>query len=350
MFLLREIRRGDLDDLEKLAQQLDTLNLPNDRERLKRAIETSRRSFAGEHDSIEHPLFVFALRDLSEDRLIGTCLIVAKHGTSERPAVYFDIHERTHYSTTLDRQMNHRILELEVVEDGPSEIGGLVLAPEYRGHKLKLGKWLSFIRFLYMGMHPELFEDAVVAELLPPLDDNNMSEMWRHLGAKFTQLDYRTADRISRENVEFIQSLFPKEPIYESLLPDRVQKDIGTVGEDTKPAEHMLRGLGFQWDGTVDPFDGGPTFRCEVENCEAINRTRSSTFTGTIDGADADGKALVGYEYDDHEVRFRAAFGEYLMHTTGIRFGSPVVESLGIEEGDECGFLPLTVSGLRPLW
>ena len=48
MFLLRDIAPGDLDDLQRAAVHLDSVNLPDDREALAAIIERSRASFAGE--------------------------------------------------------------------------------------------------------------------------------------------------------------------------------------------------------------------------------------------------------------------------------------------------------------
>ncbi len=48
MFLLRDIAPADLDDLQKAAVHLDSVNLPDDRPALAAIIERSRASFAGE--------------------------------------------------------------------------------------------------------------------------------------------------------------------------------------------------------------------------------------------------------------------------------------------------------------
>ncbi|MEE8466571.1 MAG: arginine N-succinyltransferase, partial [Dehalococcoidia bacterium] len=51
----------------------------------------------------------------------------------------------------------HITLQLVADESGPTEIGGLILSPAYRGHKAKLGSLLSVVRFHFMGLHPEWF-------------------------------------------------------------------------------------------------------------------------------------------------------------------------------------------------
>lgn len=350
MFLLREVRPSDLDDLEELASRLNTLNLPADRKRLKKIIRHSRNSFG---QKIEDPTareYVFVLRDIEADRAIGTCMIIAQHGTFERPSVYFQVREVQKYSTTVGRHFLHQTLQLNFEFSGPTEIGGLILHPDYRGHPLKLGKMLAFARFLYIGMHPALFQDEIVAELLPPLNDDGTSDLWEFLGRHFTGLDYLEADRMSRENIEFIRSLFPFEPLYTALLPDHVREKIGEVGLPTKPVEKLLKRIGFRYDHSIDPFDGGPTFRCEVQNCELIRRTAWEKFAGVLEPGEAhDGIGMVGFEYDSHLVRFRATVGRYRRTPEGIRFHSKGLSRLGCEIGDRLGFMALSGPGLKDL-
>lgn len=351
MFLLREVRPSDLDDLFELAKRLNTLNLPADRDVLKKRIEYSRASFGGRFDDPAQGEYIFVLRDLEADKVIGTCMIISKHGTFERPAVYFKVNEVQKYSTTISRHFIHQTLQLHFDYRGPTEIGGLILHPDYRGHKLKLGKLLSYVRFLYIGMHPNLFEDELVAELLPELNADGTSELWEHLGRHFTGLDYTTADKMSRENIEFIRSLFPFEPIYTSLLPSEVQAKIGKVGPPTKPVEKMLKAIGFVYDNSIDPFDGGPTFRARTQNCDPIQRTTRETFVDVLpDDLPADGLALVGWEHDTKLVRFRAALGEYRRVADGVEFRSIAVEKLRVEPGNQVGFLPLSGPGLVDLF
>lgn len=351
MFLLREVRPSDLEDLEVLAERLNTLNLPANRDTLKKLIDYSRSSFGGKLEKPEERQYIFVLRDIENDRVIGTCMIIAQHGSYERPSVYYQVREVQKYSSTIERHFRHQVLQIHYNYHGPTEIGGLILHPDYRGHHLKLGKLLAFVRFLYVGMHPELFQDELVAELLPELNEDGTSELWAHLGQNFTGLDYMTADKMSRRNIEFIRALFPFEPIYTALLPDSVSEKIGKVGGPTKPVEKMLRSIGFEYDHSIDPFDGGPTFRCRVRECEAVQRTYWATFAGKLEpDEDSDGIAMVGYEYEAGHVRFRATVGRYKQTPEGVRFFSEGVGRLRCKVGDRFGFLPLTGPALDSLY
>lgn len=351
MFLLREVRPSDLDELEELAGRLNTLNLPANRDVLKKLIDYSRASFGHKFEDPFDREYVFVLRDISSDRVIGTCMIIAQHGSYERPSVYFNVREEQKYSSTLEAHFKHRLLQLSLNFDGPTEIGGLILHPDYRGHPLKLGKLLAFVRFLYIGMHPKMFRDELVAELLPPLRNDGTSDLWDALGRNFTGLDYMTADKLSRQNIEFIQNLFPFTPIYTALLPDHVAAQIGQVGEPTKPVERMLEKIGFRWDHSIDPFDGGPTFRAHTLQCEAVRRVTWETFAGRLDldTEEPDGIAMIGFEYESKLVRFRSTYGHYRRTPEGMRFHSAGLDRLRISEGDRFACLPFSGPGLVEL-
>lgn len=348
MLLLREVVEDDIEQLHALARRLNTLNLPDDAERLEKLIEISRASFGGTYREVKYRDYVFVLED--DGDVVGSCMILAQHGTYERPSVYFDVREDQKYSYTLDRYFIHQLLQLTFNYDGPTEIGGLILKPEYRGHDLKLGKILSYVRFLFIGMFPELFREEIVAELLPPLKEDGTSDLWEALGRHFTDLDYRQADRMSRNNIEFVRSLFPTTPIYTSLLPDAAREKIGVVGELTRPAEKMLVDIGFEWNETIDPFDGGPTFSCPTELCVPVMRTERRHFLGLLDDDDevGEGVAMVGFETPDDDIRFRAVFGEYREAHEGIEVRSESLQ--GVELPESCGFLPLSGPDYRSLY
>src|SRR5512138_4023175 len=244
MLLLRDARRADLPELLRLSSRLDSVNLPHDERALAAIVSHSRRSFAGE---VRDPLarsYVFVLGD-ERGRLLGTSMIIAQHGTRESPCTFFDVSEREHYSSTLDRHFRHRVLSIGYHFDGPTEIGGLVVRPEDRGGEAKPGKQLAYVRFLYVAMHRDRFREKLLAELMPPLLPDGRSLFWESCGKRFTGLDYQEADKKSRENKEFIQQLFPPGDIYATLFPPRVQRLLGAVAPATQGVKHLLEQIGF---------------------------------------------------------------------------------------------------------
>jgi arginine N-succinyltransferase len=173
-------------------------------------------------------------------------------------------------------------LRLRYDVDGPSEIGGLVINPKYRKSPEKFGKQISFMRFLFVAEHPELFKDTIHSELLPPFDRDGNSPLWEALGRKFLKLNYHEADLLSRKDKNFILDLFPSTPIHQCLLPQEIQDSIGEVGPSTKPVKRMLENVGFKYNNEVDPFDGGPHYQAKVNDIQPIK----DKITGPIEFID----------------------------------------------------------------
>lgn len=274
MLLLRDAQRSDLSALARLARVLDTVNLPHDLRALAGIVERSTRSFTGR---IRRPLertYVFVAEDPARRRIVGTSMVIAQHGTRESPCTFFDVSEREHYSSTLDRHFRHQVLSMGYHFDGPTEIGGLVVHPGDRGGAEQPGKQLAYVRFLYMAAFRERFRETVLAELLPPLTQDGRSLFWEAFGRRFTDLDYRTADRQSRENKEFIQQLFPPVDVYATLFPPAVRRALGQVGPETAPVKGMLERLGFRYVNRVDPFDGGPHYEAKLAEVTLVRAHR----------------------------------------------------------------------------
>ena len=273
MFRIRQSSRQDVDQVLAVAEYLDTVNLPHDRKVITSILERSEKSFSGELPANERE-FLFVLEDLTKKAIIGTSMIYAQHGTKRAPHIFFRVENDERYSVTLDRYFVHRTLRIGYNYNGPTEIGGLILLPEYRRNVHALGKALSYVRFLFMRMHREIFRNQVISELLPPLETDGTSKLWEALGRRFTNLTYQEADRLSKDNKEFIHALFPDDPIHTELLPTDVQALIGQVGDETKAVEKMLRRIGFDYAQQIDPFDGGPHF---IANTDTITIVRDAT-------------------------------------------------------------------------
>lgn len=272
-FRVRRSQLDDLDDLLDLAKQFGLLNLPADKHRLLDKLERSARSFNGELPK-EEAEYLFILEDCEESRLIGSSLIMAKHGSQEVPHSAFEVYKRNHYSEDLGIGFIHQVLKLKIDTDGPTEIGGLLVDKSYRSRPEKLGKLISLSRFLYMASNPERFEKTILCELTPPLTDEGRSEFWEALGRRFTGLPYQEADLFSQTHKEFISALFPQDEIYLCLLDTQARAVLGRVGEQTKPAQHLLESIGFDYIEEVDPFDGGPHFECSMSEVKVVAQSR----------------------------------------------------------------------------
>jgi arginine N-succinyltransferase len=217
--------------------------------------------------------------------------------------------------------------------DGPTEIGGLSVLPEYRRRSESLGKLLSYVRFLFIAMHRDLFRDQVISELMPPLEADGTSKLWKHFGRRFTGMTYREADRLSKDNKEFIWALFPHGLVYTSLFPDDVRDAIGQVGPETKPVEKMLRRIGFQYAGQIDPFDGGPHFIASTDEITVVRASRTVKVAAVEEADDTRPWAIVAAEPTGS---FRALRTRVIPHgEDAIGIPASTRSALGAEAGGE---------------
>jgi len=339
-FLLRDVAPGDLDDLQAAAIHLDSVNLPDDRDALARIIERSVQSFAGTLPKADR-CFVFVVRDEAKGAVVGTSMIFAQHGSRRSPHVYFDVIEEERYSESLDRHFTHRLLRIGYNYKGLTEIGGLVLRPEYRGHAQQLGRLLAYVRFMYIGLHRATFCDEVVSELMPPLEPDGTSLLWEALGRRFTGLTYQEADALSRQNKEFIRALFPQDPLYATLLPANVQELIGQVGPETKGVERMLRKAGFEYAQRIDPFDGGPHFHARTDDIAHLRDLRRARVVEAQGDAGARARPLlVLSERPAPPFVLAARAVAALPDANGATLALPadVLRALALAPGDEAAF------------
>lgn len=291
-FVIRAVAHEDLQQLTDLAKQFNLLNLPGNRKILAEKIARSESSFAGELPK-DQSEYLFVLEDTEEKFVVGSSLIIAKHGNEEVPHCYFKILKRDHFSQDLGLGFIHQVLRFQTDADGPTEIGGLLVDKTYRRRPERLGKQISLSRFLYMGLNPERFESRVLCELTPPLTEEGRSEFWEALGRRFTGLPYQEADMLSQTNKEFIESLFPEEDIYLSLLDSKARLVLGRVGEATKPAQHLLESIGFEYLDEVDPFDGGPHYGAKTAEILPIKHGKKALI-GELKDASFKTQGLVG--------------------------------------------------------
>jgi arginine N-succinyltransferase len=201
-------------------------------------------------------------------------MVIAQHGTPDEPHTYFQVMEKKKISKSLHHGFLHKVLRLAFDFDGPTELGGLVLLPEYREHEARLGRFLSFVRFLYIAARKPYFQDEILVELMPPVNERGESPLWEEIGRKFTNMSYMEADRLSRKNKEFITSLFPEGDIYTCMLSSEARQAIGEVHPDTLPVKRMLEKLGFKYRNQIDPFDGGPHYWAKTSQVGPIKNTK----------------------------------------------------------------------------
>jgi arginine N-succinyltransferase len=345
MIILREAEEGDLDGLEALSKiaaerHPGFLNIANDREQWKDKIRVSMDSFADRLANKMEAKYLFVAENVDTKQIAGVSMIAAQHGTAETPHFFFEIGSEQKFSQTINTGFIHGTLKLKYDTNGPTEIGGLLVDPTFRNSEERVGRQVSFIRFLYMGVHKPKFKRRVLAELLPPLTKRGKSPLWEAVGRRFTNMDYTEADILSSKNKEFIFSLFPTGKIYVTFLPAEARNAIGKVSPETEPVMHMLKKIGFQYRSQVDPFDGGPHLSAAMDEILPIKHLKAFHYGGdAAPGATPIDKGLV--TSGSKQVQpFRAVSVEAHISGGTIHFPSARAQSLGLKTGDPVHFMP----------
>ena len=339
MLILRPIAEGDLGALLALARELDSVNLPRNEEFLRQRIAHSERSFAGLPDWRD-AVYLFILEDTEAGRCVGTSSIMAKHGRPGSPAFWLAVTSEERRSAELDRRFVHTKLQLQSTEDGPTEVGGIVLEPSYRGHPEKCGKALSIVRFAFMSLHPDRFEREVIAEILSRFHAPGRSRLWDAFGARFTDLPYKEADHLSAHNKQFIADLFPRDPVYTTLFPEEVQAVIGQPNDSARAALRILEKIGFHPLDQVDPFDGGPYVGAARDAISSVRERRSLVLPGEPVETLTPAQGTLALLSAEARLGFRATVVPLDAD------GAPLVsqtcrEALGVDAGDSVLVTPL---------
>ncbi len=208
------------------------INLPADKDIIASKVVKSRRSFSGELTDAHQRQFMFVLEDTDSGAVIGTSSLISQISWPGWPQIYLQVRRREHFSRDLNTGAVHMTIQVMTDESGPSELGGLILAPGYRGHRERLGSLLSLVRFHFVGLHRSFFQDRIVAELMGPLTPDSRTLFWEFFGRRFINLSYAEADAFCQHSKEFMSSLLPKEEIHASILPPEARNLIGRVGEE----------------------------------------------------------------------------------------------------------------------
>ncbi len=344
-FEIRGAVESDEEELLRLAGHLNTVNLPNDRPHVQRLLQHSERSFRGELPE-KRRKYVFLIRDIESGEALGTSMIVAQLGRRDAPYIYLDVITEEKYSSALDRHFDHTVLRIGFSYNGPTEIGGLVVAPVHRRSPERLGLSISYVRFLFIAMHRALVQNEILAELLPPLEPDGTSHLWEAFGRRFTGMSYAEADLLSSENKSFVRDLFPSGNVYASLLSEEARSVIGKVGAQTRGVEKMLRRIGFRYAKRIDPFDGGPHFVAETDEIALV---RDSARRRLASGPPREplGRALLARDLPSAPY-FRALSAPATVAGEEVFADAGAAERLGVAAGEELWVLPLRGGSIRP--
>ncbi len=272
MLIIRPLQANDLEDLYQMATTAGNglTTLPADRNLLQTRIDKARATFQGQRPP-EAGLYLFALEDTEEQRCVGISGIQARVGLDE---VFYNYRLSVTVSDSRELNVHIRTPTLYLTNDmtDATEIGSLLLADSHRGGGN--GLLLSRCRFLFLDEFRQHFSDKIFAEMRGVSDEQGHSPLWEALGRRFFDMEFVAADRLTaRGNKSFIAELMPRFPIYLTLLPESATEVIGKVHQNTEPALKMLQAEGFNFNGLVDIFDGGPVVEAFLHNIRTVRQS-----------------------------------------------------------------------------
>jgi arginine N-succinyltransferase len=338
VLVIRPVKLKDLDRLVELAYQASfgLTSIPRGRKLLRNRILESMESFARTSDRPRGELFVFVLEDIEQGLVLGTSCAVSKLGGFQ-PFYTYRIDTSLHESKMLKVRKQIQTLNLVAEHDGPAEIGGLFLGPQYRKHGG--GRLLSLFRFLFMAEHRSRFESIVLAEMRGVVDEEGRSPFWEALGSHFFDIDYPTADYLTQVDKKFIADLMPTCPIYIPLLPKSAREVIGKVHERTIPALKLLEDEGFRFAGMVDIFEAGPVIYCKLNEIRIVKESRKSVVAEIA----TEPIESIPFIIINTKGDFRACMGSLAESRGKVRITKETAEALQVAERDRVRF-----SALRP--
>lgn len=368
MFLIRQAKPEDTATLLVLARMVYFINLAPDEKIIGGKIGHSRECFrkamglgprdeeSGGHQpsggavsgyvatQVASDFFMFTMEDADSGAPIGTSQVRAHMGGPGNPNYSFKVLHREFRSESLGFGTSHLVARLHRDESGPSEAGGLILQPSFRGHALKPGRFLSLVRFHFIGLHREMFAQRVIAEMMGPTSSDGDNLFWDHIGRKFIPVKYGEADRFCQHNRRFIDELLPKDDLYLTLLPLEVLNSVAQVGPETAPARRLLERVGFKYKNFIDPFDGGPHLEAATDEISVVRNTRSAAAGEALPEGKATHRGFVSTLQGDGQ--FRAVDTEFALDGRGhVRLSGRALELLHAKPGTAVGYTPLEKVG-----
>ena len=202
----------------------------------------------------------------------------------------------------------------------------------------RIGKQISWVRFLYIARHRTRFERKLIAEMLAPSTPNHGNRFWDYYGGLVTGLSYREADVLSTHDKEFIRTLFPESALYTFLLPADVLRSLGQVAETSRGAVRLLDQAGMKFLEQIDPFDAGPYYGALVEDLTPVKKFRTLRIFVGQPTAEQSRSYLVA---NDGTKGFRAVQANACVGKARVVVRAEILEALSIREGTKVYTLPL---------
>ncbi|MFN3607834.1 MAG: arginine N-succinyltransferase [Hyphomonas sp.] len=332
-YVMRPSRLDDLGALTELAELSGPgfTSLPVDEPILTGRLEQSERAFHGRQKNLQYGKYLMMMEHLATGQVVGCSAVKAGTGIDQPFFNYriITLAQASHAAGNLRFDMDALVLTNEYV--GYTEVGTLFLKPDHRGGGA--GRLAAQSRYLLMAAAPERFSDHVLAELRGVVDDTGVSPFWECLGRHFFRMDFAEADRLSAiTDNQFIVDLMPRYPVYVDLLPAEAREVIGRCHSEGVGAYKLLQWEGFEFDRTVDIFDGGPLVAAQRRHIRTIQESRLVTVeAGEVEG---DKDARQGMLSSNRLPDFRVSLGKFVRRgDSGLVVSSDVLEALHLKPG-----------------
>lgn len=332
-YVMRPSRMDDLPALMQLAELSGPgfTSLPVDEPILAERLEKSEHAFHGRQKDIQYGKYLMMMEHVPTGQVVGCSAVKAGTGIDQPFFNYriITLAQASHAAGNLRFDMDALVLTNEYV--GYTEVGTLFLKSDHRGDGA--GRLAAQSRYLLMAAAPERFSDRVLAELRGVVDDQGTSPFWECLGRQFFRMDFADADKLSATtDNQFIVDLMPRYPIYVDLLPDEAREVIGRCHFDGVGAYKLLQWEGFEFDRTVDIFDGGPLVTAQRRHIRTIQESRIVTLeAGDVE---EDPRSRQGLLSSNRLPDFRATIGRFVCkEETGLIVAPDILEALHMKPG-----------------
>lgn len=308
MLVFRPVRFSDLPQIEQMAissgNRLTTL--PNNRDHLAELINNTQRSLqsldkANSSKNNTDQSYHFVIEDSQSQEILGISGIEACVGY-KIPFYSYRSDEIQHYSQEL--QLTNTIATLSLSQDyeGASRLYTFLLADQ-KAPPFAL-QLLSLSRLMFIAQHLDQFSKKLIVELQGEVDEDNQSPFWQALGQHFFNMDFHRANYLTGINAKgFIADLMPRNPIYVPLLAHSAQQAIGGVRPDMQKVEKLLRAQGFDNNGYISIFDGGPTLETNTLQVKAIQQMSSCTLQAALEKPNQETQKVLIANLADNQFR-----------------------------------------------
>lgn len=334
--IIRPVTRDDKDAVLKIAKVagIGMTSLPPNMDVLEAKVERAAQSFEQSLTNENDALYFFVMEDNDTKEIVGTCGIEGHIGL-KRPMYSYKLTTVTQYSDSLDIFSRNEMLQMVNDYTGVSELVSLFLVPEYR--RDRLGRFLSRIRFMFMALFPDHFDDRIIAEIRGWHDGNGNAPFYDSLAKHFFQMEFTEADLMcATKGNRFISELMPTYPIYVSLLSKEARDVIGRPYSSSEAAKAMLEREGFSYNGYVDIFDGGPTLEAKTADIRAVKQTKRAVISKIESISDTSHRTMLAIPSFQ---QFRSTIGLAIPQADGsLIVDKAAAQTLNLEIGEHIAY------------